>query len=209
MQSQARDTWALTGALAVVLVLVAFFAIGGNTPNGDASAAKVASFYSDNGGKETAAAIVLALGGVSLLFFVAILKRHLEAAAPAGSVLPTAALIAGTVAGVGFMTAATIHFALADYSDDIAPIAAQAVNAIDSDFFLPFVAGLSSLILASSLLALRTGAFLPRWAAILGVVIFVITFTPLGFISFILAGLWLVAISIRLYLAGEPAAGTA
>jgi hypothetical protein len=206
VQQRTRDTWALTGALAVILVVVAFAAIGGNTPDGDATASQVSSYYTDNGSKEIAAAVVLGLASVSLLFFVAILKRHLDALAPLGSVLPTVALVAGVVAVGGFMTAATLHFALADYADDIDPVAAQAINAIDSDFFLPFVGGLGTLVLAGSLLALRTGAFLPRWAAFLGVLIFVIVFTPAGFIGFALAGIWLIVISIRLYLAGEPTA---
>ena len=43
-----RDPRALTGALFVVLVLVAFIPLGGDTPNGDASAQKVVSYYSDH-----------------------------------------------------------------------------------------------------------------------------------------------------------------
>ncbi len=205
MQEQGRDTWALTGALAVVGVVVAFTAIGGSTPDGNASASNVVSFYSDNGGKEIAASIVLALAMVPLMAFTAILKRHLDAASPVGSVLPTFALIAGVVSAAGFLTAATLHFGLADYADDISPAAAQAINAIDSDFFLPFVVGLGTLVLAGSLAALRTRAFLPRWAAILGIVIFILNFTPIGFVAFMFSGLWIIAVSIVLYRRGRPA----
>ena len=81
---QKRDVGALTGALFVVLVLVAFFAVGGNTPDGDASARKVVSFYSDNDTKEMIAAVVLALSAVPLLYFTAILRDRLRAAS-AGS----------------------------------------------------------------------------------------------------------------------------
>ena len=137
-----RNLAPLTGALFVVLTLIAFFAIGGNTPEGDDSAQKVVSFYSDHETKEIIAAVVLALGAVALIFFAATMKQRLEAASPDRGILPTVALGAGIVASGGFLTAATLHFALADYAGDIDASAAQALNAIDSDFFLPFVMGL-------------------------------------------------------------------
>jgi hypothetical protein len=198
--SQARKLAPLTGALFVALVLIAFFALGGSTPEGDDSAQKVVSFYSDHESKEIIAAVVLGLGAVALIFFAATLKQILEAAGPDRGILPTVALGAGLVAAGGFLTAATLHFALADYAGDIDPSAAQAINAIDSDFFLPFVAGLSTLILATSLWLLSHRLLLPAWLGWVGIGIFILTFTPLGFIGFALAGLWVIAASILLYL---------
>jgi hypothetical protein len=204
MQQQ-RSLAPLTGALFVVLVLIAFFAIGGNTPEGDDPAQKVVSFYSDHEGKEIAAAIVLALGAVALLFFTATLKQRLEGARPDGGILPTAAFGAGIVASGGFLAAATLHFALADYAADIDPSAAQALNAIDSDFFLPFVAGLATLILATSLWLVRNKSLLPTWLGWVGIIIFIVSFTPAGFIAFALSGVWIVVVSILLYLRDETA----
>jgi hypothetical protein len=152
-----RDLGPLTGALFVVLVLVAFIAIGGSTPEGDDSVAKVVSFYKDNDTKEIIAAVVLALSTVPLLYFVSLLRERLKAALPVGSVLPNFALAGGVVAAAGFLTASTIHFALADYAGDIAPVAVQALNAIDGDFFLPFTTGLAVVVLASSVAAIRVG----------------------------------------------------
>ncbi len=74
------------------------------------------------------------------------------------------------------------------------------MNAIDSDFFLPFVAGLATLILATSLWLLSNRLLLPTWLGWVGIGIFILTFTPLGFIGFALAGLWVIAASILLYL---------
>ena len=54
-----RDPWALSGVLFVVLVLVAFIPLGGDTPDGDASAAKVVGFYSKHETREIIAAVVL------------------------------------------------------------------------------------------------------------------------------------------------------
>ncbi len=206
---QKRNLAPLTGALFVVLTLIAFFAIGGSTPEGDDSAQKVVSFYSDHETKEIIAAVVLSLGAVALIFFAATLKQRLEVAGPDRGILPTVALGAGIIAAGGFLTAATLHFALADYAGDIDPSAAQALNAIDSDFFLPFAMGLATLILATSLWLLRNRSLLPTWLAWLGIVIFVVSFTPAGFIGFGLAGIWIIVVSILLYLRDEtPSVGS-
>lgn len=206
MESQKRNLAPLSGALFVVLVLVAFIPIGGNTPEGDDSAQKVVSFYSGHENKEILASIVLALAAVSLLFFSATLKQRLEAARPDRGILPTVAFGAGIVASGGFLAAATLHFALADYAGDIQPSAAQAINAIDSDFFLPYAMGIATLVLATSLWLVRTKLLLPTWLGWVGIVLFVVTFTPVGFIAFGLAGIWIIVASIMLYLRDETTA---
>jgi hypothetical protein len=200
---QKRNFAPLTGALFVVLTLVAFFAIGGSTPEGDDSAQKVVSFYSDNESKEIIAAVALALAAVALIFFSATLRRCLEAASPDRGILPTAAFGAGIIAAGGFLTAATLHFALADYASDIDASAVQAINAIDADFFLPFVAGLATMILATSLWLVRNRSLLPTWLGWAGIIIFIVSFTPAGFIGFGLAGIWIIVVSVLLYLRDE------
>jgi hypothetical protein len=202
--AQRRDYGPLTGALFVVLVLVAFIAIGGSTPEGDDSVAKVVSFYKDNDTKEIIAAVVLALSTVPLLYFVSLLRERLKEALPAGSVLPNFALAGGVVAAAGFLTASTIHFALADYADKIAPVAVQALNAIDGDFFLPFTTGLAVMVLATSVAAIRV-SFLPKWLGWIGIILFIVYFTPAGFAAFGLTAIWLIIVSVMLYLRGAPA----
>lgn len=201
---QKRDVGWLTGALFVVLVIVAFFALGGDTPDGDASARKVVSFYDDNEGKEIAAAVVLALSTVPLLWFTSLLRGRLRDVLPQGSVIPTFAAGGGALAAAGFASAGAIHFALADYSSDIQPAAAQALNALDSDFFLPFTTGLAVLLLALSVAAIRSSV-LPRWLGWVGVVMFVVYFTPAGFVAFGLTGIWIIVASVMLYLRGGAA----
>lgn len=200
-----RDPRALTGALFVVLVLVAFIGLGGDTPEGDASARKVVSFYTDNDAQQMLAAVVLGASAVALLFFSATLRDRFSAALSGPSALPGFAFGAGVVAAGGFLTAAGLHFALADYAGDVQPAAAQAMNAIDSDFFFPFAIGIATLVLASSLLAVRT-KLLPPWLGWVGVVLFVVSFTPVGFIAFGLSGIWIITASVLLYRHGETAA---
>ena len=203
-----RDLAPLSGALFVVLVLVAFFALGGSTPDGDASAAKVVSFYSDNDTKEIIAAVVLALSAVPMLYFAALVRTRLGRALPERSALPGFALGGGVLTAAGFLTAAGVHFTLADYADNIRPVAAQAINALDSDLFLAFTTGLAAFVLATSLGARRTDV-LPTWLGWVGIVLFIVFFTPAGFIAFGLSGIWVIVASVLLYLRGEPVAGAA
>jgi hypothetical protein len=211
---QKRDFAPLTGVLFVALVLIAFIPLGGSTPEGNDSAQKVVSFYSDHETREILASIVLGLGAVSLLFFGATLRQRLEAVRPDRGILPTVAFGAAIVASGGFLAAATLHFALADYAGDIQPSAAQALNAIDSDFFLPFAMGLAAMIFAASLWLIKAKSLLPTWLGWAGIVLFIVSFTPAGFIAFGLAGIWIVVVSILLYVREEaaptpsPAAGS-
>ena len=200
-----RDLAPLTGVLFVVLVIIAFIPLGGSTPEGDDSAQKVVSFYSDHETREIIASIVLGLGAVALLFFAATLKQRLEDAEPVRGSLPTVALGAGIVASGGFLAAATVHLALADYAGDIDASAVQALNAIDADFFLPFAMGIAALVLATSLWLVRNKSLLPTWLGWVGIIIFVVSFTPVGFIAFGLAGIWIIVVSVLLYLRNEKA----
>lgn len=105
----------------------------------------------------------------------------------------------------GFLAAAGLHFALADYAGGVEPAAAQAMNAIDNDFFLPFTTGLAALVLATSLLAVRAKV-LPPWLGWVGIRLFIVFFTPAGFVAFGLSGIWIIVASVLLYLRGETAA---
>ncbi|HEY1357106.1 MAG TPA: hypothetical protein VGF21_02265 [Thermoleophilaceae bacterium] len=181
-----------------------FVVLGGETPDPDASARNVVSFYTDNGTIQIIAAAVIALSTVPLLLFAATLRERARAALPDRSLLPTFAFAAGVVTAGGFLVAAATHFAVADLADEIQPAAAQALNALDSAMFIPFSLGVATLVLATSLTALRS-ALLPRWMGWVGVVLFVVAWTPVGFLAFALSGIWIIVASIVLYRRGNPA----
>ncbi len=204
-----RDLAPLSGALFVVLVVVAFIGVGGETPEPDASAHEVVSFYTDNDTQQIIAAAIVALSAVPLLVFAATVRERARAALPDRSVLPGFALAAGAVTAGGFLTAAAIHFALSDVADEIQPAAAQALNALDGGFFIPFALGVATLVLATSLTAIRT-RMLPKWMGWVGIVLFVVAFSPVGFFSFGLSGIWIIVASVLLYRgSAPPAAATA
>src|SRR6266545_4283408 len=115
-------TWSkrapLLGILSVALI-VAAFAIGGETPDADASASKVADFYDE--GKQMAVAGLLAWGALFLVFFAGPLRNALRRTETAQNL--TGGLSAVSFGGavfyaVGMTVFAGIQFTLADIADN-------------------------------------------------------------------------------------------
>jgi hypothetical protein len=192
----------LTGVLFVVLV-VASFLIEGETPDTDARPREVVEYYTDHEGQVIVGAILACVGAVSLVFFAAVVRRALRRGEQGIGVLSVAALGGGIVAATGFATDASLRFALADTADDIQPGGVQTLHVLYSDFFLPMVTGIAVLILAVSLAALRTRV-IPTWLAWIGFLIFVLFFTPAGFVAFLVSALWIAVVSVLLW-RNEPA----
>jgi hypothetical protein len=193
-----RSLTPLAGAFFVVFVIVTFAGLWGNTPPGDTPGAEVISYYEDNGTIGMVAAVMLALSAIPLLVFASAVRERLRATLPEDSVLPSLAFGAGVVGAAGFTTAASAHFAVADYADDVDPAAAQAINAIDADLFLAFSVGIVALVLALSLTAVRS-SILPTWMGWAGIALFVLAITPAGAVGFPLSVLWIAVSSVMLY----------
>jgi hypothetical protein len=186
----------LTGVLAVVLVVVAFL-VGGDTPDGDAPPQEVVSFFTDHDSGQTVAAVLLAYAAAFLVFFAGILRSVLRKGedAPGG---PSAVAFGGAlIAAVGMLLFSGLTFTLADFSDSLDPAAAQALNALNEDMFLPLAIGWVVFMLAAGIAWLRS-AMSPRWLGWAAVVIGVVSATPVGFIGIPLGGLWILAVSILL-----------
>ena len=198
----------LTGVAFVVLTAIAF-TIAGEPPDFDAPPGEVVDFYRDNEGANIFGSVLLGLASVLLIFFSASLRRALRRSEDGTGVLSAAAFGAGIVAAGGFGAAAAIHFALTEFanSDGITPGAVQALNALDVNFFFPFGIGIAALVLATGLAAFRTRV-IPIWLAWVAVALFVVSFTPIGFVGFLASGLWIIVVSVLLWRAEESAAPT-
>jgi len=194
----------LTGVLFVVMVAAGFL-ISGDTPDADAPGSEVVDFYKDGMGKQVVATLLVTLGAVALVWFASSLRSILRTAEGGTGRVANIAFAGGLASAVGFWVSAGIHFTLADVGGDIDAAGAQALNALDSDSFFAFAPGIAVLILASALVALRTG-ILPAWMAWVGFVIFVASFTPVGFVAFLLSGIWIIVVSVLLYRA-QPTVG--
>ena len=107
-------------------------------------------------------------------------------------------------AGIGIL--AFVHLALASAASSANTIgAAQVLNVLDANDFIPMVSGIAVLLLASGLSVVRHGG-LPRWLGWVGVVLGVLMFTPAGFFGFLASGVWIVIASVLLTLARRSVA---
>jgi hypothetical protein len=186
----------LSGILFVVLLVAGFFFISGNTPDLKDSAQKIVDYYSGHKNREEAAAIAVGASAVFLAIFVASLYGRLKAAEAPGNLWSVLAVIGGAAAVAGFFGIIGVHVALIDGADKhISPDAMVAINAIDNDNFFAFSLPLGVMLLGAAGATLKAGA-LPKWLGWTALVIGIVFFTPAGFASFALSGLWIIAASI-------------
>jgi hypothetical protein len=195
----------LSGVVFVALVLVAFIALGGDTPDIDGSGQKVASYYTAHSSREQAAAYVL---GIACLFGALFVVHLWSAVRSAGvdSAWTALVVVGGAVAVGGFLFSAAMHLVLADAADKgYSAEQLRLLNAIDADDYLPMAEGLALFVLGGGAALLRSG-LAPKWLAWVGIVLGLVTFTPLGFVGFGLSGLWIIVISVLLFLRLAPGA---
>ena len=192
-----------TGIVAVILIVVAF-SVGGSTPDIGDPGPQIKLFYHQHDTRQTVALYLLILAAAFLVFFAGNLRHHLSEADRHGW-LPQVAFAGGILSAVGFWTASSITLAMVDASHKrrIGGQAFQSMNAISTDFFIPFVAGIGVMMLAAGLDTARSGAPLPRWLGWAGIILGVATFIPwAGFFAFLAGGLWIIVTSV--FLARPP-----
>jgi hypothetical protein len=195
----------LTGAVFVVLLVLAFV-IGGETPDADDSAAEAVSFYTDNDSEQIASALLGAYAVVFFLFFAGFLRAALRKGEESG-ILSTVSFAGAIVLGLGGLFFSGLTFTLADTADSLDPSAVQALSALNSDFFLPLAVGNGVFMIANGMAIVRRPA-LPAWLGWAAIVIGVLGITPVGFFAFLVTMLWVLVVSIMLTLrARAPAAG--
>ena len=193
----------LTGAAFIVLGLLSF-AIGGEPTSADKPASEIVSFYADNKDSVQLGAILATLAALLLIFFGAYLRKVLHEAG-AGEVLSLVAFAGTLVVAVGFAIDGTILFALAESAEDVDPAAAQALQALWDNDFLPLILGVMAFLWATGLAIVRTGV-LPAWLGWTMIALAVIGATPVGFLAAIGAAIVVLALSIMLALRARPVA---
>lgn len=186
----------LTG-VAFLIVGILAFAIGGEPTSADKPASEVVAFYVDNKDSVSGGAFIAALAAVLLIFFAGYLRKVLHEADGPGEMLSLIAFAGMLVVAVGFAIDATILLALAESAKDIEPAAAQALQALYDNDFIPMVVGVMAFLLATGLSILKSGV-LPSWLGWVMIALAVIGATPLGFIAAIGAALMVLVLSIML-----------
>lgn len=184
-----------SGVVFVALV-AGTVAVGGSTPDPDAAAAKVSSFYNAHDGRQIVAAFVLALAAPFLVAFGATLAASLwpKEGRPVWELI----LVGGAgLAASAVLLTATAHFALADSADKLSPGGLQVLNVLEGDTWVAFNAGLGVMMLgaAGALLSRAAGRWLAWTALALGVLLFI----PFAdFFAMLATGLWIIGASIAL-----------
>jgi hypothetical protein len=189
----------LTGVVFVALVVAAFALLGEGQDATKKSAQEIVNHYKDNKDEQFIGGLLVGLAGVFFLFFAGWMRKVLRAAEGPGGVLSAVAFGGAIVFVAGAAIGASIHITLADTADDLSPVAVQAINAIDWDYFIPFAVGMSAFLLATGLSAVRHGA-LPKWLGWIAIVIGVAAYTPAGFFAFLAGMAWILVASIVLSL---------
>jgi hypothetical protein len=202
MQEQ-QSTWerlAPLSGLIFVAIIIGVFAIGGSTPDGDASAQKATTFYVKHHDKQAVLAFILATALPFIVFFASGLRNDLRRAGGTGQ-LANAAFGGGVLVAVGVGILATVHLALASAGAHARTIGAiPALNVLDGNDFLPAIAGLLTLMFASGLAVVRHGA-LPKWLGWAAIVLAIVMLTPAAFPAMLLSLLWIAIASIMLTVA--------
>lgn len=165
----------LTGLVFAGLLLAAVV-VGGSTPNSNASAASVVTFYEDHQTAQNASNYLFAFGALFALFFAAVLSSHLRARSSTTG--PSDLGFAGAIVLAGGITvAAGTSFALTDVPTVISPTAEQALNVISNDLFLGVLVGAAAFLAGYGIAIAWTGA-LPRWLGWVALVLAIVCVIP-------------------------------
>jgi hypothetical protein len=193
----------LIGILAVAAV-VAAFAVGGETPDIDDPLREVVSFYKENDSDQAAAGLILGLGAVFFLCFLASLWPVLRGAEGERRGPSVLAFAGGIVFAIGLLIFAGLSFTLGDAADDLSPSGIQTLHVLSMEFFLPLAVGNLTFLLGTGISVVRT-AVLPKWLGWVAIVGAVFQFTPLWFIPFLALALLIVVSSLLMSLRAKTA----
>jgi hypothetical protein len=197
MTKDAHRWGPLTGVLFVALA-VANFAIAGDAPDAnDHTARQIVAYYSDHDGAVIAGVSLGLIACALLVFFCSYLSSVLE-----GDLLPRVAFAGGVIVAVGLAIDLTFSVALVHTADHIDPVAVQALSSLYTNDYIPFVLGAMLILLASGLAIVRQHN-LPPWLGWLGIALALPAPTPLGAITFIGAGIWILLASALLWTRGR------
>jgi hypothetical protein len=188
------------GGLGIVysVLFVAATLLFGNDPGTGASGATVVKFYKAHHASETAGVFVVAVAAIAFTFFLSALRGRLGRTVE-GRRLSAVITAGGAIYIVGLLLMCTLTIALADAAHYGFLAAAQTLNVLAADTWVPVVVGLSITALGTGISALRS-ATLPNWLAWASVVLGVLAVSgPLGGVAFLVAPVWTLVTGVVLF----------
>ena len=187
------------GGLGIVysVLFAAGLFLSGNEPGTSAGGAAVVRYYHSHRVAELASVFLIMAAAVVFTFFLVSLGRTLGRTTEGRQLAPII-MAGGAVYVGGLLLMGALTMALVDSGHYRMGAAAQTLNVLSSDDWVPAVVGLSILALGTGVTALRAGA-LPRWLAWASVGLGVLAVAgPLGAVAFIITPLWTLAVGIVL-----------
>jgi hypothetical protein len=188
----------LSGVLFVALVLASIF-VSPSMPGDKASAARIIDFYTKHQTSQRVSGLLTVIAVVVGVFFFGVLRHRLRQ--PEGNEQFASMAFGGAILfGAGGCLSAGIQWTLADVPNRLSAGAAQSLNLIQNNLtFALTTAGISALTLTTAIALLRS-RMLPGWIGWFSVLIGVDALLgPLGMISFIAMGPWVLVLSVALY----------
>jgi hypothetical protein len=192
----AKQLLPLSGVASVVLIVASFIVVG-ESPDLNAPAREVVSYYGENDSSLQWGAALLALGAFFFLLFATTIASLLRIDPPRGGVAANFSLGGGIVFAVGATIFAGLAFTAGDAVDDVGPATLQTLHVLEMDMFFTIAVGTAAFLLGSGVGALKAGV-LPSWLAWIAIVIGVVALTPAGFIGVMALGIWTLVVSVML-----------
>jgi hypothetical protein len=189
--------WApLSGTVAGIFIAVSFFS-GGSSPDDNASASQVFRFYLNHATGQKVSAIFGTLGGAFLVFFAVAMASRIRASG-GSSWLASGAIAGAVLAAAGLVPLFAFSFILANDIKFLTASSALTLNVLETDFFLPIVAGFFVFGIVGGLAAV-VGRAPVRW---MGWVLFAFgilaVVPPISFFAFLAMFLWALVAGIWL-----------
>jgi hypothetical protein len=210
------EKWAPISGIVFVLVVLAVFFLIPEAPE-DADSAQLTTFYDEKGWQLTILPFFLgAIGGISLIWFAGSLRNALVQAEPRPGRLSAVAMAGGVASAILFLTSASIFIAApasVEFGEGFTLNAdtAELVEAAGFGTFLYFLVAGAVMIIAASLVALRTKLWPAWWSWVGFVFALALLLNVLYFFGFLLYLLWILVTSILLIrgvgVAARPAMG--
>ena len=211
------ERYGALGGILFVVVVIASIAVAGSTPKSSDSAAKILQSFQDHKDGIKVSAFLGGLAAVPILWWAGSLyarMRRAEGGAPRLALIAVLGLVLGGAAQAGMAAVdATVVLTI----KTISPSGAKFFFVLGQGFSAAGSVGLAVLVLAVSVLAFRTRVF-PIWLAWIGIVdaiAFLVAsysvattsdaISALSFAAFIIWAIWIIATSVIMFRAKEPA----
>jgi FtsH-binding integral membrane protein len=201
-----RLTPPLAGVALVALVVVGL--LMQDTPNVDASGAKVLDYYTSHEGRTGASLIIFGYAGVMAIVFYSGVATYLRRRG--AELTATLTVAGGVVFGASLCLASGTAAVLIDEPDKMSPDVAQALNRVSEDlFWVMMIAGLMIATLSMGIAMLQTKS-MPKALGIATVVVGVVAASGIGgWFAFMGSGPLILVIAGYLYQrTGQPEAIT-